>query len=146
MNAGRTPKISVPRQKAGFTLLELLVVIAIMGLIAGLAFPAIDRSIKTQAIRTSASQIDMIVRRARADAIRQQRTVSVAPFKREDSRRAINLPRGVVTNDVKIEQPSALRFFRDGTSTGGKIELTSGGRKFRIEINAVTGIITSGMT
>jgi prepilin-type N-terminal cleavage/methylation domain-containing protein len=128
----------------GFTLLELLVVIAIMGLIGGLAFPALDRSIKAQAFRTATVQIELAVRQAQADALRQNRTVDLASFQTGDRRGTIGLARGPLAGDLQIDQSNGLRFFHDGTSNGGMITLTSAGRRFRIEINAQTGVIRAG--
>lgn len=129
---------------AGFTLLEMLVVIAIMGLIGGLAFPALDRAAKAQAFRTATLQIEMAVRQAQADAIRAHRTATVAPFTTNDPRMAVALARGPLATDLKIEQPNALRFYRDGTSSGGVIQIISSARRYRIAVNAETGVVTAG--
>jgi len=130
---------------AGFTLLEMLVVIGIMGLIAGLAFPAIGQSIEAQAFRTASLQIEIAVRRAQTDAIREHRTVAVPLFQQRDAQSDIALARGPFAVDLRIDQPAALRFFSDGTSTGGTIKISATTRKFRIDIDPVTGVIRAGV-
>lgn len=129
----------------GFTLFEMLVVLGIMGLIGGLAFPALDRSIKAQAFRAATVQVELAVRQAQADAIRQNRTIGVEPFKNKDGRGMIGLARGPFSADLQIDQSGDLQFFRDGTSTGGAIVITSGTRRFRIDVNAQTGVIRTGV-
>ncbi len=133
------------RDEIGFTLLELLVVIAILGLVSGLAFPALDRTIKAQAFRTATVQVELAVRMAQAEAIRQHRTISLAPFRSGDRRGGIALARGLFSADLKIAQSNDLSFFRDGTSTGGSIVITSGRRRFRLDINPQTGLIKTGL-
>jgi len=127
----------------GFTLLEMLVAIGVIGLIGGIAFPALDRAVQAQAFQTVTAQIDLAVRTARADAIRTNATVAVARF----DPRTIGVPTGARTllaDRIRIEQPDMLRFFRDGSSTGGTIQLASGRRAFRIVIDPQTGVVTSG--
>ncbi len=129
---------------AGFTLLELLVTIGVMGLIAGIGFAAIDRAMAAQAFRTATLQIDRSVRTAHADAIRENRTIVVAPFVSRDPRAAVATASGPFATEIRIEQSAAIRFFSDGTSTGGTIRVSSGRRRFEIAIDPTTGVIASG--
>jgi general secretion pathway protein H len=140
-----THPVAKSRHFSGFTLLELLVVIAIMGLIGGLAFPAIDRAMKAQAFRIATLQIETAVRRAHAQAIRGHRTVTLPPFTVGDSRTTIVMARGPFSSDLAIQQTNALRFYSDGTSSGGAIQIASGKRSFRIVVNAETGIVKAGL-
>jgi general secretion pathway protein H len=132
------------RHDAGFTLLEMLVVLAIMGLVAGLGFPALDRTIKAQAFRTATVQVELAVRGAQADAIRLHRTIDLTPFRNGDRRGEIAFARGLFASDLQFVQSNELRFYGDGTSTGGTIVITSGKRRFRLEINPETGLIKTG--
>jgi len=127
----------------GFTLLEMLVVVAVAGLIAAVGFPAIDKSIKSRAFNTAAVQVELAVRQAQATAIRENRTVRMAPFGKSDPRTGLALTRGALPVDVDIEQPAALRFFRDGTSSGGIFAMKSRSRRFSVTVDSLTGIITS---
>lgn len=132
------------RSATGFTLLEMLVVLGILGLVAGIGYPAIIRATDAQAFQTASRQIDLAVRRARADAIRENRSVSLPSFERQRDAATIVLAKGPVTPAMQIEQPDGIVFYRDGTARGGIITLTSDRRRFRIVIDPQTGIVTSG--
>lgn len=121
----------------------MLVVIAIAALIAGVGFPAIDKSIRARAFNTAAVQVELAVRQAQATAIRENRTVRLAPFVNADPRTALALTRGALPVDIDIEQPAALRFFRDGTSSGGTVAMTSRARRFSVTVDPLTGVVTS---
>ena len=127
----------------GFTLLEMLVVIAAAGLIAAIGFPAIDKSISSRAFNTAAVQVELAIRQAQATAIRENRTVRLAPFVKADPRTGLALTRSALPVDIDIEQPAALRFFRDGTSSGGIFAMKSRSRRFSVTIDSLTGVVTS---
>jgi general secretion pathway protein H len=127
----------------GFTLLEMLVVIGVLGLIGGIAFPALDRAVQAQTFQTVTAQADLAIRTARADAIRTGATIAVTPIDDQTFGVAIG-GRTLRAAGVQIEQPETLRFFSDGTSTGGTIQLSAGRRRFRIMIDPQTGVVTSG--
>jgi general secretion pathway protein H len=132
-------------RRSGFTLLEMLVVIGILGLVAGVGYPAVTRAIDGQTFQTATKQIDLAVRRARSDAIRQQRTVFVPQFAGGRSDAAVSLTERALSPTVRIDQTDGLRFYRDGTANGGEVMLTSGNRIFRIVIDPQTGVVTSGL-
>jgi type IV fimbrial biogenesis protein FimT len=63
----------------GFTLIELLVVIAILGIMAGLAAPSMSQLIANQRVRAIATDLQLALVKARAEAIKRNRDVTVAP-------------------------------------------------------------------
>lgn len=115
----------------GFTLLEMLTVVALLGLIGGLAFPAVERQVAHASFLATAAEVELSVRRAQADAVRQNRTVQVESLARRDDA------------STRIDEPAPILFFRDGTSNGGTKAISAGARTFRIIVDAQTGVVTS---
>lgn len=116
------------REPAGFTLIEMLVVLAVLGLVSGIAFPAVERSIAHQQFRLAVADVESGLRAARANAISAGRRVAYAPAQRKDSV-ALDLPRG------------GLLFYADGSATGGTVTASSGKRVVQFRIDAATGLI-----
>ena len=124
--------------EAGFTLLEALVVLAIVGLLSSLAFPAIDRANVAIASRAARSEPRSILLAARAGALRLNR-----PFALEANRTGTGLmldqneagASGRIPGqtglqgsraETRIElTPKRILFYPDGSSTGGRIRLTT---------------------
>lgn len=129
---------------SGFTLVEMLVVLAVTALIAGLAFPALDRSLRSQAFAAAADAAELGLRQARADAIRTGRPagLTLAPDRRSIVREGgapIDLPAAIA-----ITLPTqGIRFFGDGTSSGGTIALTGSGRERRLVVDAGSGAVAT---
>jgi type IV fimbrial biogenesis protein FimT len=76
----RRPQIS--RGNAGqkaFTLIELLVVLAIVAILATLAAPSFNELIKSQRIKTMASELNASLTLARSEAIKRNRDVTISP-------------------------------------------------------------------
>jgi general secretion pathway protein H len=120
------------RSDSGFTLLEMLVVIAVMGLALGLlayAGPPHDRWLQTQA---AARQITSAMRLDRGQAIATGRTV------------VFTLPALPSWLAVTAQTPpGGLLFQPDGSSTGGQITLAEGARQIAINVDWLTGRIST---
>lgn len=117
---------------AGFTLLEMLVVLAILGLIAGLAFPAVERAQRRQAFLAAAAQVELAVRQARVEAMRRG-TIETAVM-------PAALPSGA---RLETSRREGLRFYRDGTANGAAIRITDGVHRFRLTVDPDTGRVRS---
>jgi len=134
----------------GFTLVELMVVLVIIALVMGLVVTSMSRSISGAEARSASRQLVASLRYTRARAIidKSEQVFQVDTENRSyqaPGRKQVTLPQGV---DVKIttarseitsEAVSGIRFFPDGGSTGGHIELMVNGREYRVNVAWLTG-------
>ena len=121
--------------RAGFSLLELMVVMAVVAVVAALALPVIRSGSGTADVRSSATKIANSMRVARSEALVANRSVIVSINVAEgfidllDERRHY-LPEGVsltlftAQSELVSEDQGQVRFYPDGSSTGGAIRLS----------------------
>lgn len=136
--------------QAGFTLLELIVVLTLAALILGavMSFSAAPRS--HAALAAGARELAAALRATRAQAVATGRsadlTVDVArglwwssghPARAfpSDVRAALYVSEGEVVGPTQ----GAIRFFPDGSSTGGGVAVEAAGNRFDILVDWVTG-------
>jgi len=146
----------VRRQKFdsdGFSLVELLAVLALIGLIMGMVGGSIVRNLDSVKTRRAGKDVMTALRYTRGQAIitRQEQWLEIniermtymAPGKD-----AVTLPEGVEITvktalaDILDESTGRIRFFPDGSSTGGRITLLAGRREWLITVAWLTGEIT----
>ena len=138
---------------AGFTLLEVVVVLVIAGLVYAvlLASPfgrASSGDLKAAA-RTLASglrQAQTVAITSRRDALltvdvesREFRVADLEPHKVSDR---VDLKLYTAQQEVSSERVGAIRFYPDGSSTGGRITVSSGERKYLVDVDWITGRVS----
>jgi general secretion pathway protein H len=140
----------VVRTSAGFTLVELLVVLAILSLAAALALPALQRPPDGLRLEAATRTLMSTLRFSRAQAIARNADVIVTMDVERRSVEpstgsAIQLDRGISVEIIfasaerRRSAAGAIRFFPDGTSSGGDIMLTLNQRRARVSVNWLTG-------
>ena len=137
-------------QVKGFTLIEIMVVMVIIALVLGLVATSMSRSISGAEARAASRNLVASLRYTRARAIidKQEHVFQVDTENRSyqaPGRKQVTLPEGVdvtittARSEVTSEAVSGIRFFPDGGSTGGHIELLVNGREYRVNIAWLTG-------
>lgn len=147
----RTVHLSVVlRTSAGFTLLETLVVLTILGLVVALALAALRRPPDKLRLEAATRTLASALRFSRAQAI--ARNADVVLTMHADRRVFESSAGSVIQLDQEISvqmifaapersgRPvGAIRFFPDGSSSGGNIVLTLDKRRAHISVNWLTG-------
>lgn len=134
----------------GFTLVELLVVLVIIGLVLGLVSTSLSRSVSGAELRAAARNLAASLRYTRTQAIlkKQEQVFEVDTEKRSYSapgREEVVLPEGMdvvlttARSELTSETVGGIRFFPDGGSTGGHVDLVTRGREYRVNVAWLTG-------
>ena len=121
------------RRKSGFTLVEVLVVLTLLVTLSAILAPVLLPS-PTRVLRTAASDV--------ATGLRETRRFGIEG--RSQGRQ--------VPDDISIELTTAqslqfddsrggIDFFPDGSSTGGRVTLSTEGREMHVDIEWLTGRI-----
>lgn len=141
----------MPRTATGFTLLELLVVLVVMGLIYSIGLPLISAGMPGTELKGAARQLAAGLRKARSQAVTQKQeavlTVDVEQhrFDLSGDRKSYALPAKIditlftAQSEMLHDKVGSIRFFPDGSSTGGRITVGYGDRKFNVNIDWLTG-------
>jgi len=138
------------RKNQGFTLVELMVVMVIIALVMGLVATSLSSSISAAEARAATRKVLASLRYTRARAIidKSEKVFLVNTEERSyeaPGRKQVMLPEGVdvtittARSELTSEDVAGIRFFPDGGSTGGHIELTINDREYRINIAWLTG-------
>lgn len=139
---------------AGFSLLELLVVLAMAGLMLALVPPLFGNAIASAETRAAARQITAALKQTRGTAVAGQHEavlvldLQARTFQLEGGDRQRSLPDNIgmtlttAESERIAEQVGGIRFFADGSSTGGRIELRTDTQYFVIDIDWLTGSIS----
>lgn len=139
------------RNSAGFTAVELLAVLVILALSAAVAMPDVFGRRVAPPLRSAAHDLADALASARLDAIRSNAPrglvldVDARTYWTEQNRATRALPRDV-TIEARIAESGVLargtglyRFFADGSSSGGSIELQRGSERAVIALDWLTG-------
>ena len=151
--AGDTVRRARPAAR-GFTLIELLVVLTVIALIVTLATPMIQRAVPGVEIKTAAEGLRGELRLARSAAISTNREtwllidVETGVYRRSGAARARTVPPAIRLTllTARREQIDAtrgrIRFFPDGTSTGGAVRLSREARAYEVAVDWFDGRVS----
>lgn len=140
----------------GFTLIELLVVLALAALLIGVVPPLIGAAFPGVQLKAAARSTAAGLRLAREEAIRGGRDVALVldvggrRYQVEGDARSVSLPAGLdlklegARSEMRDDQVGAVRFYPDGSSTGGRVLLSRNGHGYQVGVAWLTGRIAIG--
>ena len=138
---------------SGFTLVELLVVLVIATLVLSLVGTSLSRSISGAELRSAVREMAASIRYTRTRAIldKKEQVFVVDTENRTytaPKREPVQLPEGMevqlmtARSELTSEAVGGIRFYPDGGSTGGHVELEANDRIYRINVAWLTGEAT----
>ena len=138
----------------GFTLVEMLVVMAILALVLAVVPPLFSSSLSSATLKAASRDLASGLRAARSEAITLNKEVlfhldlAAHSFSIGDAKAAVSLPSEAeivlftATSEAQDDQVGAIRFFADGSSTGGGITLSAADQKYEILVDWLTGRVS----
>ena len=140
-------------RRRGFTLIEILAVVALIALAMTLISVSVGSGLSGARVRAASKDLVAALRYTRGQAVvkREQQTLSIDVEQRRyraPGKSWVELPKDMTMklftarSELEEEGVGRIRFFPDGSSTGGHVDLLHGEATWRIEVVWLTGDIT----
>lgn len=137
----------------GFTLLEVLIVLVIGGLLMGVGVASLSEG---PVLRQSTYEVAASLRHARANAIARQQPVvwkmdmtskhfwleGLDKDTKRQLHQAVQAKLNTTAAEVTSTQQAGIRFYPDGSSTGGSVDLTYHQQTYKVNVEWVTGRVS----
>ena len=141
------------RQQSGFTLLEVIVVMVMIAVLMGFFATGMSKSLQKAKIRAVSKNLVSALRYTRGQAVvkHEEKTITFnvkdktykAPRKKQvDIPEEMDINVYTADSEVADESTGSIRFFSDGSSTGGWVKLTHKNKMWKINVNWLTGEIS----
>lgn len=141
----------MPSRHRGFTLVEILVVMVIMVLAYAMTAPMISAGVSGAELKAAARQIAAGLRKARSEAVVRKNEIALTvdverrQFGLSGDKRTYRFPEEIevslftAQSELMDAKTGAIRFYPDGSSTGGRVTLSRGERKYLVDVDWMTG-------
>ena len=138
-------------RRGGFTLLELLLVMALAAIMMVLVPPMVSSALPGTQLKSAARELAAGLRYARTHALTSREEAVLIldaekrHFKITGRNRNYSIPESVdismltAESETRGDSVGAIRFFPDGGSTGGRVNLRHGERGFGVDVDWLTG-------
>lgn len=139
-------------RQAGFTLVEMLMVVGLIALLAAVLAPSMIPTPNNQ-LRSNAADLMGALRATRLHAMQSRHDAALQvnteerSYQRPDEENPKKLDGDfkiqltTARNELTDAETGAIRFFPDGSSTGGRITLSNGNMTRHVDIGWLTGRI-----
>ena len=141
-------------RQRGFSLLEMLVVIVIIGASYTLLPKLIFSGVSGAELRSNARAVATGLRLTRDAAINTRREAVMTldlenraftvpnDSKIHKLHEELNVKLYTSQSDLITDKMGAIRFYPDGSSNGGRVTVSAGGRGFEVDVDWLTGRVT----
>ena len=147
---GRCDGVGVPR---GFSLIELLLVMLLVVGLFGLVGGSLGRSVGAAELRNEVREVIAGIRHTRGQAIVQKseqvflvdadaRTWQAAGRDLQQLPEGLDVTLTTARSELTGENAGGIRFYPDGSSTGGSVLLSVGERQWYVTVGWLTGEIS----
>jgi general secretion pathway protein H len=150
--AARRVRLPAPRARAqhGFSLLELMAVLVLVAIAVTIASVSISNSLGSAKVQAASRDLVAALRYTRGQAIvkGEQKTLDVdleAMSYTAPDKAAVKFPDKIevklltAQNELIHEKAGRIRFYPDGSSTGGHVSIIAGTREWRVNVGWLTG-------
>jgi general secretion pathway protein H len=145
--------IPYSRKTAGFTLLEMLAVILLIGIAAAAVAVSVTQGLASARVSAASGELAAALRATRTQAIVHGDEHTFDVNIRDNTYRAddgapVRLPSGMRIGITSAREDQVngftgrIRFFPDGSSTGGHITLQREQRQWRVNVSWLTGAVS----
>jgi general secretion pathway protein H len=130
----------------------MLVALALMALFAGLLLPALVTPVSSE-LRAAGARVSSMLRRTREAAVNASTSEAVridietASLVRGETllalRDGISVELFTARSELESDTVGRVRFFPDGSSTGGRITLSMQQRRYMVDVDWLTGRVNA---